>query len=87
MPRGFLNRMITMDSSEVGIRKPEPAIYELTRTKLDLPHEAIFFLDDLGVNLKPARALGWQTLRYDDTERVLAVLDAIATSRPPRARS
>jgi putative hydrolase of the HAD superfamily len=76
---------VVIDSSEVGIRKPEAAIYELTRTKLDLPHEAIFFLDDLGVNLKPARALGWQTLRYDDTERVLAVLDALAASRPPRA--
>jgi len=75
---------VVIDSSEVGIRKPEPAIYELTREKLDLPHEAIFFLDDLGVNLKPARALGWQTLRYDETARVLAVLDALAGSRPPR---
>jgi len=75
---------VVVDSSEVGIRKPEPEIYELTRARLDLPHEAIFFLDDLGVNLKPARALGWQTLRYDDTERVLAVLDALAGSRPPR---
>jgi len=78
---------VVIDSSEVGIRKPEPAIYELTRAKLDLPHEAIFFLDDLGVNLKPARALGWQTLRYDDTERVIAVLDALAASRPPLTRS
>lgn len=75
---------VVIDSSEVGLRKPEPAIYELTRTKLDLPHEAIFFLDDLGVNLKTARALRWQTLRYDDTTRVLEVLDALADSRPPR---
>jgi putative hydrolase of the HAD superfamily len=75
---------VVIDSSEVGIRKPEPAIYELTRAKLDLPHEAIFFLDDLGVNLKAARALGWQTLRYDDTARVLSVLDALVSSRPPR---
>jgi hypothetical protein len=36
------------------------------------------------VNLKTARELGWQTLRYDDTERVLAVLDALATGRPAR---
>jgi len=74
-----------IDSSEVGVRKPEPAIYELTRARLDLPHEAIFFLDDLGVNLKAARALGWQTLRYDDTTRVLEVLDALAASRGPRS--
>jgi putative hydrolase of the HAD superfamily len=75
---------VVIDSSEVGMRKPEPAIYELTRTRLDLPHEALFFLDDLGVNLKPARTLGWQTLRYDDTARVLEVLDVIAASAPPR---
>src|SRR6185295_14968499 len=55
---------VVVDSSEVGMRKPEPEIYELTRAKLGLPHTAIFFLDDLGVNLKSARALGWQTLRY-----------------------
>jgi len=76
---------VVIDSSEVGIRKPEPAIYELTRARLDLPHEAIFFLDDLGVNLKAARALGWQTLRYDDTTRVLEVLDALAARRGPRS--
>lgn len=75
---------VVIDSSEVGVRKPDPAIYDLTRATLGLPHEAIFFLDDLGVNLKPARALGWQTLRYEDTARVLAVLHALA-DRPPRS--
>jgi hypothetical protein len=49
-----------------------------------VPHAGVFFLDDLGVNLKAARALGWQTLRYDDTARVLEVLDAIAAVKPPR---
>ncbi|MEB2283196.1 MAG: hypothetical protein B6D46_05495 [Polyangiaceae bacterium UTPRO1] len=73
---------VVVDSSEVGMRKPEPAIYELTRDHLGIAHASIFFLDDLGVNLKPARALGWQTLRYDDTARVLAVLDALAAGRP-----
>jgi putative hydrolase of the HAD superfamily len=75
---------VVVDSCEVGMRKPEPSIYELTRTKLGLPHDAIFFLDDLGVNLKSARALGWQTLRYDDTTRVLSVLDALAAAKPKR---
>jgi len=75
---------VVVDSCEVGMRKPETAIYELTRTKLDLPHTALFFLDDLGVNLKSARALGWQTLRYDDTTRVLSVLDALAAAKPAR---
>ena len=75
---------VVVDSSEVGTRKPEPAIYEITRAKLGLPHEALLFVDDLGMNLKTARSLGWQTLRYDDTARVLEVLDAIADAREPR---
>jgi putative hydrolase of the HAD superfamily len=77
---------VVIDSCEVKMRKPEPAIYELTREKLDLPHTSLFFLDDLGVNLKAARALGWQTLRYDDTARVLRVLDALAAAKPERSR-
>jgi len=77
---------VVIDSCEVGMRKPEPEIYELTRAKLDVPHTAVFFLDDLGVNLKSARALGWQTLRYDDTARVLRVLDALAAAKPERRR-
>ena len=78
---------VVVDSCEVGTRKPEPEIYELTRTQLGLPHDALFFVDDLGVNLKTARALGWQTLRYDDTARVLAVLEAVAAAKPERRRS
>lgn len=77
---------VVIDSSEIGMRKPEPEIYQLTRAKLDLPHTALFFLDDLGVNLKSARALGWQTLRYDDTPRVLSVLNALAAAKPERRR-
>ncbi|MCC6848055.1 MAG: HAD family phosphatase [Deltaproteobacteria bacterium] len=75
---------VVVDSCDVGMRKPEPAIYELTRERLGLPHASIFFVDDLGVNLKAARALGWQTLRYDDTRRVLSVLDALAAGASRR---
>ena len=75
---------VVVDSCEVGTRKPESAIYEIMRAKLGLPHESLFFVDDLGVNLKAARSLGWQTLRYDDTTRVLSVLDALAAGRPER---
>jgi len=75
---------VVVDSCEVGMRKPDPAIYELTRAKLGLPHTEVFFVDDLGVNLKAARALGWQTLRYDDTTRVVSVLDALTAAKPNR---
>lgn len=69
---------VVVDSCEVGMRKPEAGIYEITRERLGVPHASLFFLDDLGVNLKAARTLGWQTLRYDDTARVLPVLNALA---------
>jgi len=72
---------VVIDSSEVGARKPEPAIYEITREKLGVAHDEIFFLDDIGQNLKAARALGWNTELYDDDERVLGVLDALIAAR------
>lgn len=68
---------VVIDSSEVGARKPEPRIYEITREKLGVAHDEIFFLDDIGQNLKAARALGWQTVLYDDTDRVLEVLETL----------
>lgn len=67
-----------IDSSEVGMRKPEDRIYALTEKTLGLPGEALFFVDDLGMNLKPARARGWQTLKYIDTQAVLEVLKSLA---------
>jgi putative hydrolase of the HAD superfamily len=67
-----------IDSSEVGMRKPEARIYIHTEQVLNLPGEALFFVDDLGVNLKPARERGWQTLKYTDTDQVLEVLRALA---------
>jgi putative hydrolase of the HAD superfamily len=74
-----------IDSSEVGTRKPEARIYELTEEALGLPGEALFFVDDLGMNLKPARQRGWQTLKYVDTAQVLEVLAALADREPLRA--
>jgi len=67
-----------IDSSEVRMRKPEARIYEHTERVLNLPGAALFFVDDLGVNLKPARERGWQTLKYIETEKVLEVLRALA---------
>jgi len=66
-----------IDSSEVGMRKPEERIYKFTEQQLGQPGEELLFIDDLGVNLKPARQMGWQTLKYDDTQKVLAVLEAV----------
>ena len=68
---------LVVDSCEVGVRKPEPGIYRLVEQGLKLPAESLLFVDDLGVNLKAARTLGWQTLKYDRTGEVLTVLEAV----------
>ncbi len=68
---------VVVDSSEVGARKPEPLIYEITRELLGVAHDEIFFLDDIGQNLKAARALGWNTVLYTDLDEVLPVLEML----------
>lgn len=52
-----------IESSKAGVRKPEPRIYEMMLDALALPASACIFLDDLGVNLKPAQAMGMRTIR------------------------
>lgn len=68
---------VVIESSVVGVRKPDPAFYELACERLAIdPAEAVF-LDDLGVNLKPARALGMRTIKVTDPAAALAELAAI----------
>ena len=65
------------ESSKVGIRKPEPAIYRLACERLGVdPHEAVY-LDDLGINLKPARALGMITIKVGDPAVAIAELASV----------
>ena len=65
-------------SSEVGLRKPEPAIYELAAHRLGLPPAACVYVDDIGGNLKPARALGMATvLHRGDAAATLAEVRAL----------
>jgi putative hydrolase of the HAD superfamily len=66
---------LMIESSVVGLRKPDPRIYELVCAELDVaPYESVF-LDDLGVNLKPARALGMTTIKVADPAEALAELE------------
>ena len=68
---------VVVESSKVGIRKPEPRFYELACELLGIePHEAVF-LDDLGVNLKPARAMGMTTIKVVDPDEALDELEAV----------
>ena len=66
-----------LESSKVGVRKPEPAIYQMACERLGVRPEETVFLDDLGINLKPARALGMATIKVDDPDRALAELEAL----------
>ena len=63
-------------SGEVGLRKPDPAIYELAAERLGLPPESCVFVDDLPGNLKPARALGMATVVHRGDAAV--TLDEVA---------
>ena len=64
-------------SGEVGIRKPDPHIYELGAAAVDLPPEACVFVDDLPGNLKPARALGMTTVHHVRADETIAELAAL----------
>lgn len=66
-----------VESSRVGVRKPEPRFYELACELLDIEASEAVFLDDLGVNLKPARAMGMRTIKVESAEQALAELAEI----------
>ena len=68
---------LVVDSAFVGMRKPDPRIYELTLGKLDLPAEACAFVDDLDVNCDAAAALGMHAVVFRDTDQAIAELDAL----------
>ena len=56
-----------IESSKVNLRKPDPAFYKLACEKAEIePFEAVF-LDDLGINLKPAKILGMKTIKVIDS--------------------
>ncbi len=68
---------VFVESCVVGMRKPDPRIYEHALGELALPPEAVVFLDDMGRNLKPARAMGMATIKVDEPAAALAELGAL----------
>ena len=67
---------VVIESSKVGMRKPDPRIYEMCCDELGVPPDACVFLDDLGINLKPARAMGMTTIKVIDPDDALRELEA-----------
>jgi putative hydrolase of the HAD superfamily len=70
-----------IESSKLGIRKPDPRIYEMMCEALQVDPNQCVYLDDLGINLKPARAMGMTTIKVLNEDQLLADLKA-ATGFP-----
>jgi putative hydrolase of the HAD superfamily len=66
-----------LESRVLGVRKPDPRFYELACATVSVEPEESVFLDDLGVNLKPARALGMRTIKVTDPDQALAELERV----------
>ncbi|MFA5883174.1 MAG: HAD-IA family hydrolase [Acidimicrobiia bacterium] len=66
-----------VESAREGLRKPDPRIYELTCARVGVTPGETVFLDDLGSNLKPARALGMTTIKVEDPALAVTELGAV----------
>ena len=66
-----------------GTRKPEPRIYEICLQRLGVAADACVMLDDLGPNLKPARAMGMHTVKVTSAAQAVAVLESLLDDSSP----
>lgn len=65
-----------LESSKAGVRKPERRFYEIACERMGVSPREVVYLDDLGVNLKPAREMGMHTIKVGDPRVALAELAA-----------
>ena len=66
-----------IESSVVGIRKPNPAIYQMACKTLEVNAQDCAFLDDLGINLKPAKELGMATIKVLTEDQAISDLSKL----------
>jgi len=66
-----------VESSKLGIRKPDPRIYQHACSLLGVEPQDCVYLDDLGINLKPAKALGMRTIKVENSVQALDELERI----------
>lgn len=66
-----------IESSKVGVRKPEPRFYEIACDTLGVAPQRCVFLDDLGINLKPAAAMGMATIKVLSADQAISDLRAV----------
>ena len=68
---------VFVESRRSGLRKPDPRIYELVCEQLGVTPPETVFLDDLGLNLKPAKAMGMHTIKVVDPDDALSELGSV----------
>jgi putative hydrolase of the HAD superfamily len=66
-----------VESSKVGCRKPEPRFYEIACELLGVEPSECVFLDDLGINLKPAKAMGMTTIKVGAADPAISELEQV----------
>jgi putative hydrolase of the HAD superfamily len=65
-----------VESAKIGLRKPDPRIYQMMVEMLQVDPKNCVYLDDLGINLKPARAMGMTTIKVVSGKQAIAELEA-----------
>ena len=65
-----------IESAKIGLRKPDPRIYQMMVETLQVDPNNCVYLDDLGINLKPARTMGMTTIKVSSGEQAIAELEA-----------
>jgi putative hydrolase of the HAD superfamily len=68
---------VVLESSKVGVRKPDPRFYEMACEALSVAPDEVVYLDDLGINLKPARAMGMRTIKVISADQALEELSSL----------
>ncbi len=68
---------VSVFSCEVGMRKPEPAIFKVMLEKMDVNAENAVFIDDMPANVEGAKSAGLHAIRFKDTQTTIAAVKAI----------
>ena len=68
------NFSLIIESCKIGLRKPEKQIYKYVLEVLKVNAKEILFIDDLGINLKPARELGFHTYKFTDSDKTISYI-------------
>ena len=66
-----------IESSVIGVRKPEPAFYQHACETLDIEPGEALFIDDLGINLKPAKEMGMETIKVLSSSQAIQDMESV----------